>query len=200
MFPRSLLDLRFLAAAALACAAVLPCACSDGAMAPPAALTQHGGSSSLPNAYRLGAGDKLKIAVYGEQDLSGQFEINGFGAVSMPLIGEVPARGRTVNELREDLTRRLSQGFLKHPKISIDVIGYRPIYVHGEVKNAGEFQYKTGVRMRDVIAMAGGYTYRAHTSYVLLTRDGSQQEYRVNLPTDTPVMPGDNIRVPERMF
>lgn len=182
----------------MGCAVALS-ACADNGATPPPGFSDAA-PGRVDSAYRLGAGDKIKIAVFGEQDLSGQFEVNGHGAVSMPLVGEVPAKGRTVPELREDLARRLAKGYLKNPKVSVDVVTYRPIYVHGEVKNGGEFQYKNGLRLRDAVAMAGGYTYRAQTGYVLITREGASQEYRVGLPSDTPVMPGDNIRVPERMF
>lgn len=199
MLSRRLLEVRRSAVALLLGAASLS-GCAESGATPPPGFAEPINTTRLASAYRLGAGDKIKISVFGEQDLSGQFEVNGHGAVSMPLIGEVPATGRTVQELREDLARRLAKGYLKSPKVSVDVVTYRPIYVHGEVKNGGEFQYKNGLRLRDAVAMAGGYTYRAQTSYVLITRDGASQEYRVGLPSDTPVMPGDNIRVPERMF
>jgi polysaccharide export outer membrane protein len=200
MLSRRTLDVPGPIAALLLGAAAILAACTDGAVAPPPGFADPVTVTRLASAYRLGTGDKLKVSVFGEQDLSGQFEVNGHGAVSMPLIGEVPAKGRTVQELRDDLALRLSKGYLKNPKISIDVVAYRPIYVHGEVKSGGEFQYKSGIRLRDAVAMAGGYTYRAHTGYVLVTREGTPQEYRVGLPSDMPVMPGDNIRVPERMF
>lgn len=116
------------------------------------------------------------------------------------MIGEVNARGLTLIEFRDEVSRRLVRdGILKHPKITADVLNYRPIYVHGEVKTGGEFQYKSGLRLRDAIAMAGGYTYRADQSYIVLGRD-DDKEAKVALPGDAMVLPGDNIRVPERFF
>ena len=112
----------------------------------------------------------------------------------------MPAKGLSVNEFKEQVQRRLASGYIKSPKVSVEMLSYRPVFVHGEVKNGGEFPFKFGTRLRDAVAMAGGYTYRAEKSYVLLTRDGEQQEMRVSMPSDFVLMPGDNVRVPERFF
>jgi protein involved in polysaccharide export with SLBB domain len=189
---------RFVALGAVA----LVTACADSAL-PPAPVDRVGAGSmpagaSVDRTYRIGIGDKVKVAVFGEADLSGTFEVNTLGQIPLPLAGEITARGLTIGELKERVVARLSQGFLKHPKVSVEILNYRPIYVHGEVRNGGEFAYKTGVKLRDAVAMAGGFTYRANTSYVLLARDG--REMRVDLPSEALLLPGDNIRVPERFF
>lgn len=150
--------------------------------------------------YRLGIGDKLKVTVFGETDLSGTYEINGQGHVAIPLVGEIPAKGETMIEFRDAVARKLSSGYLKNPKVSVEILTYRPIYVHGEVRTGGEFPFKNGMKLRDVIAVAGGYTYRANQKYVLLLRDGDPREQRVPMPTELIVQPGDNIRIPERFF
>jgi polysaccharide export outer membrane protein len=172
-------------------------ACADGRSGPELGSTS---SPQLPRIYRLGIGDKIKLGVYGEQDLSGQFEVNALGAVPLPLIGEVPAKGLSIQEFRDTVHRRLAAGYVKAPKVNVEVVSYRPIYVHGEVKNGGEFPFKNGIRLRDAIAMAGGYTYRAQQGYLLITRDGEPSEMRVPMPSGTIVLPGDNIRIPERFF
>lgn len=183
---------------ALAGAAVLAAACAPGPQGPAPSFAT--GDVYANRVYRLGPGDKLKISVFGEDNLSGTFEVGPQGAVGMPLVGEVKARGLTITEFRDAVARKLAaEGILKHPKVTADVINYRAIYVHGEVKTGGEFQYKSGLRLRDAIAMAGGYTYRADKSFVLLGRD-DQKEAEVALPGDAPVLPGDNIRIPERFF
>lgn len=183
-------------AVAAACAAALG-ACASNVLQPPSYAT---GEAARERVYRLGLGDKVKVVVFGEDNLSGQFEVNPEGSVGIPLVGEVKARGLSLPEFREEVTRRLVRdGILKHPKVTADVMNYRPIYVHGEVKTGGEFQFKSGLRLRDAIAMAGGYTYRADQSYVLLGReDGKAVE--MALPGDALILPGDNIRVPERFF
>lgn len=176
-------------------------ACSPNAAPDMRASEQMlGAKPDLTRIYRVGIGDKLKITVYGETDLSGQFEINALGAMSLPLIGEVPARGQSLQDLKEAITLRLSDGYLREPKVSVEVLNYRPFYVHGEVRSGGEYAFKNGVTIRDAVAIAGGYTYRANQGYVLMIREGDNREHRINLPSTAMVLPGDNIRVPERYF
>lgn len=174
-------------------------ACSDGGHVGPSLPASAIGARDLL-AYQLNAGDKVKLTVFGEPDLSGVFEINGLGRISLPLVGDVQAAGLDLNGLRDAVARRLAEGYLKKPRVTVEVAGYRPIYVHGEVRSGGEFAYKTGLRLRDVVALAGGYTYRANQNYVVLSRAGTGQDVQVQLPNDLIVMPGDNIRVPERYF
>jgi len=172
------------------------CADGTGVPAPNYATSE---AQTLSRAYRLGIGDKLRVVVFGESNLSGETEVGTLGTVDIPLVGDVPAKGRTLSQFRRAVVDKLSNGYLKNPKVTVEVLNYRPIYVHGEVKTGGEFPYRTGVRMRDVIATAGGYTYRANKSVLFLERDG-HPPYRITMPTDMPVLPGDNIRVPERFF
>ncbi len=199
MFTRRLLDsyARTFAAAVVAAAALSACAAAPTMTGPQFATRD--GKQSLNRVYRLGVGDKLKLTVFGEENLSGQFEVNALGQVSVPLIGEVPAKGRAVSEFRNDVTRRLSEGYLKNPKVNVDILNYRPIYVHGEVKNGGEFAYRNGLTLRDAVAMAGGFTYRADQSYLYIGRDGDA-DAAIKMPSDIAVLPGDNIRIPERFF
>jgi protein involved in polysaccharide export with SLBB domain len=182
----------------LVCAVSLASCADDGSSAPPFVLRQQ--ADGLSRTYRLGVGDKLKVNVFGEPDLSGTFEVAATGHVAMPLIGDIPAQGRPIADFREAVARKLSEGYLKQPKITVEILNYRPIYVHGEVRSGGEFPFKSGLKLRDAIAVAGGYTYRANLSYVLLAREGEPQEMKVALPSDLDVLPGDNIRIPERFF
>jgi len=157
------------------------------------------GEATLENVYRLRPGDKLKITVFGETDLSGEFEVGVFGAVALPLIGEVKAQGRSIREFRNATTQAFADGYLREPRISVEVVNYRPFYVQGEVRTSGQFDYRSGLTIREAIAMAGGYTYRADQSYILLVREG-QGEVRLRTPSDALVLPGDNFNVPERFF
>jgi protein involved in polysaccharide export with SLBB domain len=175
-------------------------ACSDGYGSSGATRSLDAASVGESRVYRLGIGDKLKVTVFGEQDLSGQFEINALGNVPMPLIGEVPARGRPANDVRDQIARRLAEGYIKNPKVSVEVVSYRPIYVHGEVRNGGKFPFESGLKIRDAVAIAGGYTYRADQKFVLMQREGEANDVRVPMPSDVLLMPGDNIRIPERFF
>lgn len=199
MVLRRLLDNPARVFIAVVLAPVLLSGCAQsGAVSGPQFATRQG-KQALHRVYCLGIGDKLKVAVFGEENLSGQFEVNAFGQVSMPLIGEMPAKGLALNEFRDKISRRLSEGYLKNPRVAVEILNTRPIFVHGEVKNAGEFQYKNGLTLRDAVAMAGGYTYRADQSSLLIAREG-EPETSVQMPTDIPVLPGDNIKIPERFF
>jgi protein involved in polysaccharide export with SLBB domain len=199
MVQRSLLDtvLRVFAAGLAVTALVSGCGIPQTISGPQFAT--HDGKAPLHRVYRLGIGDKLKVSVFGEDNLSGQFEVNALGQISMPLIGEMPAKGLAITEFRDAIGRKLSEGYLKNPKVNVEMLNYRPIYVQGEVKNSGEFAFKNGLSLRDVIAMAGGYTYRANQSYLYIGREGDP-EVAVQMPTGVPVLPGDNIRIPERFF
>jgi polysaccharide export outer membrane protein len=175
-------------------------ACSNGSENARPTVPANLENVEISRVYRLGIGDKVKITVFGEQDLSGQFEIGALGTVAIPLVGEIPAKGRSIPEFRQAVVRALRAGYLKDPKVNIEVTNYRSFFVHGEVRSGGELQFKTNLRLRDAVAMAGGYTYRANKNYVILIREGDGREREVPLPSDLIVMPGDNIRIPERFF
>jgi polysaccharide export outer membrane protein len=157
-------------------------------------------ANDLGHEYRLVVGDKLKLVVYGEDQLSGDIEVGGNGNVALPLVGEVEAKGLTIAELTKGIRTRLTQGFLKNPRITLQVTNLRPIYVHGEVRNPGEFAFRNGMTFIDAVAMAGGFSYRAVTDTMYLRRDGDTVEREVPIAAAGLVLPGDNIRVPERFF
>lgn len=150
--------------------------------------------------YRLGSGDALRVIVFGEEQLSGEFRVDGGGKVAMPLIGEVNAKNRTTRELENEITGRLSQGYVKDAKVSVEVMNHRPFFILGEVRNPGQYQYVNGMTALSAVAMAGGYTYRAKEDYVLITRGADPQKQLRKAPITTQVMPDDVVRVPERYF
>jgi polysaccharide export outer membrane protein len=153
------------------------------------------------DAYRINQGDKLKIGVFNEPDLTGEFEVNDRGKIGFPLIGEIQADGVLVDEFRHNLSAKLREGFLRNPRVTVDVVNYRPINVIGEVRNAGQYAYRPGLTVQDAIAMAGGYSYRANTSTVYVRRSDQAGEGTVRMDEGrVSVLPGDNIRVPERYF
>ena len=106
----------------------------------------------------------------------GEFEVGAAGTIDMPLIGSVPAMGVTVGQLQSDVTTRLRNGYLNDPKVSVQVLNYRPFFITGEVQKTGEFPYKAGLTVQDAIGVAGGYTYRANTGRVYIRRAGAAQE------------------------
>jgi polysaccharide export outer membrane protein len=158
-------------------------------------------SAQADTSYRLGAGDRIRVTVFGQEDLSGEFELDGTGRVSLPLIRTVEAKGLTLAELEQAITDRLKPDFLKDPSVSVDVLNYRPFYIIGEVKEPGSYPYVNGMTVWNAVAMAGGFSYRAKKSEVEIKRggDAAQTAWQEANP-DTIVYPGDVIRVPERFF
>lgn len=150
--------------------------------------------------YRLGSGDRLRIIVFGEENLTGEFAVGGSGELAFPLIGSVPAAGRTVAELESAIRAKLSDGYLRDPRVSAEVLTYRPFFILGEVNKPGEYQYRAGLTLLNAVATAGGFTYRANQRKVLVRRAGADKEQEVTVDAATPVSPGDTIRVRERFF
>lgn len=188
-----------IAAAVLSVLAVSLAGCA-GTPATPVSGFTSAGAADLGHDYRLVVGDKMKLVVYGEDKLSGDIEVGGNGNVALPLVGEVEAQGATIDALTERIRARLTQGYLKNPRITLQIANLRPIYVHGEVRNPGEFAFRSGMSFMDAVAMAGGFSYRATTDTILLRREGDVNEREVPIAAAGLVMPGDNIRIPERFF
>jgi len=184
-------------AAGSACTTTPVSAPADGAPQPDASVNST--TSTPPRAaYQLGSGDKLRVIVFGEEDLSGEFEVDDTGAVSLPLVGEVGAGGRTLRSFEAAVREQLSDGYLKDPRVSVQVINYRPFYIIGEVEKGGEYPFVSGMHLLNAVAVAGGFTYRANTSKVFITRGNRELEFAVT--PELRLEPGDVIRVPERFF
>ncbi|QUD89531.1 polysaccharide biosynthesis/export family protein [Phenylobacterium montanum] len=150
--------------------------------------------------YRLGVGDKLRIIVFNEPNLTGEFSVNANGTISFPLIGDVPAVLQTKDDVAATITRRLADGYLRTPQVSIDVIGFRPFYILGEVNKPGEYPYEPGLTVMDAVAAAQGFTYRADKKYVFIKQEHQAAEVRDPLQARVPVHPGDTLRIGERFF
>ncbi len=194
---------RMLAAVIMAVFAISLAGCQTDGGGGPVARGTAPSSIAAPAAeleYRLGAGDKIRVITFGEEDLSGEFELDGKGVFSLPLVGQISAKGKTLRELELQIADKLRGGYLRDPRVSVEVMNYRPFYIHGEVKKAGEYPYKNGLTVENAVATAGGYTYRARTSYVFIRHAGEQKEQRYELDQPVRILPGDNVRVPERFF
>ncbi len=177
--------------------------------APPSQAEQQPSLATLPSYvaptgtddnYKLGTGDKLKVTVYGEDDLSGEVFVDGSGQVQLPLVGQVNAAGLTVHEFVKEVTQILGTKYLKDPKVSVQIENYRPFYIMGEVNKPGEYPYESGMSVLGAVALAGGYTYRANDSDVYIRRDGSPREQDLPATALTKINPGDIVRIPERIF
>lgn len=186
----------------LAISGVLFSGCSSGVVDAPTALRegQVAQSADLQTSYVLGSGDQVRLIVYEEAQLSGEFSVDDAGQLSLPLVGAVRARGLTLNQLKESIVERLGDGYLRDPKVGLEILRYRPFYVSGEVSAAGEYPYVVGLSVPQAIATAGGYSRRANKRKVTIIRevDGTRFSYPANQTTR--VFPGDVIEVPERFF
>jgi polysaccharide biosynthesis/export protein len=150
--------------------------------------------------YVLGSTDRIRLKVYGEPDISGEYEIDAGGNVSVPLAGHIKAAGSTTRQLEKSIASALAKGIVRDPRVNVEIVSYRPYYILGEVKKSGEYPYRLGLTVMDAVASAGGFTYRANENKVYLRRAGAGAEETYALDAPVPVFPGDNIRVPERFF
>lgn len=150
-------------------------------------------------AYTLDSGDRVRVVVFRHEDLSGEFEIDGTGTFSMPLIGDVDAGGLTTRQLESRIVEKLRDGYLVDPQVSIEVLNYRPFFILGEVNQPGQYPYASGMSVINAVALAGGFTFRAKENAISVQRGGSGAPQVIVTP-DTPILPGDIIRVPERFF
>lgn len=150
--------------------------------------------------YRLGPGDNVRVIVFGQEQLSGEFSVDGSGRIALPLIGEVEATGNSPRDLEARIAKRLSDGYVRDPKVSVEVLTFRPFYIIGEVNKPGQFPYASGMTALSAVAAAGGYTYRGRQDYVIITRTINGQKVERSAPPQTPIAPDDVIRVPERFF
>lgn len=171
-----------------------------GAPAPLEAAPPAAGQRVADQDYRLGSRDKVRIMVYGEPNLSGEFFVSGNGQISFPLIGDVQAANSTVQEFQARLEAALRQGYLKEPRVSVEVLTFRPFYILGEINKPGEYPYSNGLNVLNAVATAGGFTYRAQKKSVRIRRANESEEKTYPLTGDLIVSPGDTIRVTERFF
>ena len=150
--------------------------------------------------YLLASGDRLRVIVFGQDNLSNSYSVDGAGNVSLPLIGLVKASGLTTAELERTVETRLRNGFLREPRVSIEVEAFRPFFVLGEVTTAGQYPFINGMTVQNAVAVAGGYSPRGYHGDVDITRLVNGRPITFTAPQTFPVRPGDTIAVRERFF
>jgi polysaccharide export outer membrane protein len=150
--------------------------------------------------YQLDAGDKLRVVVYGQEGLTNTYAVGAGGAITMPLIGAVQARGLTTAELSASIAARLRRGYLREPYVAVEVETYRPFFILGEVAAPGQYPYVPNMTIESAVAIAGGFTPRAVRSSAELTRPGEATTAHANVPLGTLLRPGDTIVIGERWF
>jgi Periplasmic protein involved in polysaccharide export len=150
--------------------------------------------------YRLSRGDRLKLEVFREEGLSGEYVINDQGMIGLPMVGQVQAAGKTVSQLREELTATLGQEYVRNARLNLDVVSYRPIYILGEVQTPGEYAYSDKMSVYALVAKAGGFTYRANEKVVFIRHANEATETAYKLTSGAAVLPGDTVRIDRRYF
>jgi polysaccharide export outer membrane protein len=161
---------------------------------------QETAEQSNPGEYRLGPGDTLRVIVFGEEQLSGQFAVDGAGNVALPLIGAVKAKDETPRELEKNISAKLAEGYVRDPKVSVEVTSFRPFFIIGEVNQPGRYPFVNGMTAISAVAMAGGYTYRGNQDYILVTRGRDPTHTERRAPVNAQIFPDDVVRIPERYF
>lgn len=182
-----------IALAIAGCSAVADPQFSNASDVRAAARTSYGQYVLRPN-------DQIRVQVYNEESISGDYQVDSGGTISIPLAGRFRAAGLTAAQLEAAIASRLNRGVIKDPRVNVQVANYAPFYIHGEVKRAGEFPYRPGLTLMDAVATAGGFTYRADEKSAYVRRAGANVEQVYSLNARVPIFPGDNIRVPERFF
>jgi protein involved in polysaccharide export with SLBB domain len=174
------------------------------AAAPPpqriAMVPQPSYSSRGTADYRLDTGDKVRVTVFGEEDLSGEFQVDSTGFLRLPMIGQLRAAGLTAHALEGTLMQAYANGYLLEPKVSVEVTTYRPFYIIGEVNKPGEYAYVNGMNALNAVALAGGFTSKAVQGHVYLRKNGATREVEVPADQTTQILPGDIVRVTSSSF
>jgi protein involved in polysaccharide export with SLBB domain len=174
--------------------------CAGTDLGPASVEEQQAMSVAATEAPRLQRGEKIRVTVFGEDKLSGEYDIDPGGFLSMPLAGTVQAAGLTKTELEQALTKKFRSQYLKSPKVTVEIAAFRPFYVMGEVAKPGEYPFKSGLNVLSAIAIAGGPTYRAARNSILIQHPDETGFKEYPLSASIPIRPGDLVRVPERYF
>ncbi|WP_425349384.1 polysaccharide biosynthesis/export family protein [Falsochrobactrum shanghaiense] len=185
---------RHVAVVTLGLAAMMLSACSGYRPAPPAF------HATLNEPYRLNSGDRVRITVFEQESLTNNYSVDQSGYIAFPLVGSVPASGKTVKELEGVVASKLRGGYLRDPDVSIEVDRYRPLFIMGEVGAAGQYSYVPGMTVQKAIAAAGGFTPRANQQNVDITRQINGEVMTGRVLISDPILPGDTIYVRERLF
>jgi polysaccharide export outer membrane protein len=172
----------------------------DPGYAPVAVAYSAAAPAAYDAAYRLDAGDKLRVVVYGQEGLTNSYAVGAGGAITLPLIGSVQARGLTPAGLAAAITARLRNGYIREPSVAVEIESYRPFFILGEVAAPGQYPYVPNMSVESAVAIAGGFSPRAKRDAVTLTHTDVGGSVRVIVPLGTPLSPGDTVLVGERWF
>lgn len=185
---------RSIAAASLIGLSVLVAGCS-GYRPAPAAFHE-----AINQPYVLDAGDRIRVTVFDQEDLTNTYAVDQSGYIAFPLVGAVPARGRTVQQVEQEIAGKLRQGYLRNPDVSVQVDQYRTVFIMGEVGSSGQYTYTPGMTVQNAVAAAGGFSARANQGNVDITRQINGKVMTGRVLISDPILPGDTVFVRERLF
>ncbi|PSH67876.1 sugar ABC transporter substrate-binding protein [Phyllobacterium brassicacearum] len=157
-------------------------------------------NEAINKPYMLDAGDRIRLTVFEQEGITNTYSVDQAGYISVPLIGSVPARGKTIQQIEADVAARLRKGYLRDPDVAVEIDRYRPVFVMGEVGAAGQYSYVPGMTAQKAIAAAGGFTPRANQGDVDITRQFNGESLTGRVIISDQVLPGDTIYVRERFF
>lgn len=188
---------RAMAAGMLLCLCALLSACGGGVE--PATQAQISALKAAANAAPpLQPGEKIHVLVYDEPSLSNDYVIDPSGYLAMPVVGSLKVAGMTPKQLQDQLVMALQAAHIRDPNVTVEVTEFRPFYILGEVDKPGAYPYIGGLNIMSAIAIAGGQTYRADQSQVLIQHVGETTMHSYDLDWPIPILPGDIIQVPRR--
>jgi len=150
--------------------------------------------------YRLDSGDRIRVTVFEQAELTNTYLVDKAGYIAFPLVGSVPARGQTIKHIESYIAQHLATNYIRNPDVSAEIARYRPFYIMGEVNSAGQYTYVSGMTVQNAIAAAGGFSSRAQHEDADITRHINGEVITGRVPITDPVMPGDTIYVRERLF
>ena len=164
------------------------------------ALSGQALAGQAPPGYRIAAGDRLAVGVVGHAELSGEAVVDDSGRAALPLIGSVPAAGKTVAELRDYIALALDGGYVLGPQVTVEVLNYRPVEVLGEVENPGRYAHVQGMTVAMAVEAAGGFTRQAYVSMVVLVHGDDPDQTPLEVGPDAALRPGDAIEVARKLY
>ncbi|MGE0152925.1 MAG: polysaccharide biosynthesis/export family protein [Reyranellaceae bacterium] len=194
---------RVLRLVGAACLAATAAACGDSQLSQPLQYSGADAETWLAGTeeYRLASGDRLRITVFGQPEMSREYQIDGAGRLAFPLVGTFNARGMTPGALEEALVDKLDPNYVRNAAVSVELLTFRPFYIVGEVKVPGSYSYVPGMTVLNAVAIGGGYTYRARENNFIVRRpSGEGRVTQLAATADTPLLPGDIVTVRERYF
>jgi polysaccharide export outer membrane protein len=155
--------------------------------------------SYAEESYILGAGDKISIKVFGQDDLSIESLLGNSGSVNYPFLGDVKLSGLSIKQVELFITKGLKGDYLINPNVYVQVIEYRPFYIHGEVKKPGGYPYQPGMTINQAVALAGGLTERADKDKISLYKE-ADKKLKQHASLQHNVSAGDTITIEQRFF